>query len=73
MEYMKDNEEFTILEIGKNNLEEPNRLSIKNIMNQFHVNPLIQKQLQLFDSNSLKGLFLNIFDVIFLIFSLEDN
>jgi hypothetical protein len=50
-------------EIGTVNCEEPDRINIKDMHNQFLPDPLFQKRLQAFDSNTLKSLFLNAFEV----------
>ncbi len=50
-------------EIGTLNCEEPDRINIKDMHNQFLPDPLFQKRLQAFDSNTLKSLFLNAFEV----------
>lgn len=50
-------------EIGTVNCEEAERINIKNKHNQFLPDPLFQKRLQAFDSNTLKSLFLNAFEV----------
>lgn len=53
-------------EIGSVNCEEADRINIKSLRHQFLPDPLFGRRLQAFDSNSLKSLFMNAFEVIFI-------
>jgi hypothetical protein len=48
----------------ENNLEAINKINITNFKKQFTDDPLFQRKLKTFDNTSLKGLLLNVFDVI---------
>lgn len=50
-------------EIGTVNCEETDKINIKNLHSQFLPDPLFHKRLQAFDSNTLKSLFMNVFEV----------
>ena len=50
-------------EAGKDNCEDPKRINIKAVHQQFGVNPLFNRQMQMFDSNSLDQLLLNAFPI----------
>lgn len=56
-------EAISSYEIGSCNCEQADKINIKNLNNQFLPDPLFHKRLQAFDSNTLKSLFMNVFEV----------
>lgn len=60
-----ENEAMASYDFGNVNCEQPVKLNIKKSLMQFSTDPLFNKRLQAFDSDSLKSLFLNVFEVIF--------
>ena len=59
-----ENEAMASYDFAKLNCEEPDKISIKRHHLQFTTDPLFNKRLLAFDSDSLKCLFLNVFEVL---------
>ena len=55
------NEAIASYDFAKLNCEEPEKISVKKNVLQFSTDPMFNKRLQAFDSDSLKSLFLNVF------------
>ena len=56
-------ENISTYDFGKVNCEEPQKVNVKKSFQQFSADPMFNKRLQAFDSDSLKSLFLNVFEV----------
>lgn len=60
---MMENHSFSMLEVARMNLEQPQKINMKSHMQLLQNDALFQKTLKAFDSTSLRSLFLNIFEV----------
>ena len=63
MDEFRDPKILDNIRLGAETLETAEKINIPRIKQQFSEDPLFQRKIKAFDSNSLKGLLLNVFDV----------
>lgn len=66
IEEFRDSKILDNVDLGEETLDKTDKINISKFKMQFADDPLFQRKLKAFDNTSLKGLLLNVFDVIFL-------